>query len=298
MSKKQEIWSIERFAKFNHDLVRSDRQGLTGVSGETGSGKSTFMAKVFHVYGGLNGVGWDFNNMTWSRDELMKWIDGEKDSTVNTQTGLKQGQLPEYSGIMADELLPMFYVGNRFDEQQQKAGATFNMCRDRHLLVMGAIPTFWDLDSILRKRLTFYVYIPKRGVAWVFEKENNPFAKDPWNTQLNEKILRKNSGQPWKSPNYLCTIHFDDWEGDLREEYYSIRNKKRLTALKSMEKTKEVREKIHRKSLIAFGRLTNNLTAQGWTQEKISELSGISRPTLAKWGNMAIEFYSKFEDST
>lgn len=296
--KKEEIWTVQKFAKFSHELVRSDRQGLSGVSGETGSGKSTFMAKILREYGNHNGVGWTFENMTWSRDEMMTWIDGEKGSNPDENTGLKPKQLPEYSGIMADELLPMFYSGNRFDEEQQKAGATFNMCRDRHLMVMGAIPTFWDLDSILRKRLTFYIYIPRRGVAWVFEKENNPFAKDPWNTQLNEKILRKNRNQPWRSPNYLCTINFNDWEGSLREEYYAIRNKKRLTALKSMEKTKEKKEKTHKKSVMAFGNLVNNLQADGYSYLKISQYAKVSDTTVAKWSNMALEFYGKYDDST
>lgn len=297
MAKKEEKWSVKQFALFLHNMVRTDRQGLFGVSGETGTGKSTCLAKIFHEYGKLNGVGWSFTNMTWSRDELMEWIDGVKDSTPNPATGLKEKQLPEYSGIMADELLPMFYSGNRFDDEQKKAGATFNMCRDRHLLVGGAIPTFWDLDNILRKRLMFYIFIPQRGVAWVFEKENNPFAKDPWNTQYNEKCFRLYAGKPWYSPNYLCTIHFDDWEGNLREEYYSIRNKKRIQSLSSMEKKAVEKKVTHKKSILAFGNLVNNLKADGMSYVKIAEYAKVSDTTVSSWSNIALEAFGKYENS-
>ena len=294
--KKEEIWSVKKLAGFFHAIVKSDRQGIIGVGGETGAGKSTFLAKFFSEYGLLNSVGWSFDNMTWSRDEMMGWIDGKKDSIINSETGLKENQLPEYSGIMADELLPMFFSDNRFEEDQQKAIATLNMCRDRHLVIGGAVPTFWDLTSKFRGRVSFYAFIPRRGVAWLFEKENNPFAKDPWNTLLNEKLLRNNPNKPWASPNYVCTIRFDDWDGDLKKEYYRIRNVKRLKSLEAMEQKKVKKEKIHKKSIIAFGNLVNNLVSQGFTQKTIAELSNVSTDSVSRWSNIALEYYGKYEN--
>lgn len=297
MAKYEESWSMQRMAQFFHEIVRSDRQGIIGVGGDTGSGKSTFLAKFFTEYGKINGLGWSFENMTWSRDEMMKWIDGVKDSSPDALTGLKDGQLPEYSGILADELLPMFYSENRFEEEQQKAIATLNMCRDRHLIIGGAVPTFWDLTGKFRGRVTFYGFIPRRGVLWFFQKESNPFAKDPWNTVLNEKIMRNNPNKPWVSPNYVCTVRWDDWEGSLREQYYAIRNEKRLNSLSAMEKTKEVKEKLHRKSVIAFGCLTNQLVAlHGFTEFKISQYAKISHQSVASWANIALDVYNKFEN--
>ncbi len=75
------------------------------------------------------------------------------------------------------------------------------MCRDRHLLIGGNIPNFWDLDTAFNSRIRFYVYIPNRGVAWVFEQENNPFSNDVWNRSKNEKGFRKYKN-PYLLPNF------------------------------------------------------------------------------------------------
>lgn len=290
MVKKQELWTINKFAMFMNGIVKSDRQGLLGVSGETGSGKSTFLAKFFHEYGKLNGVGWSFDNMTWSRDEMMTWIDGEEDSKPNPETGLKPKQLPEYSGIMADELLPMFYSDNRFESDQQKAIATLNMCRDRHLVIGGAVPTFWDLTGKFRGRVSFFLYIPRRGEVWVFEKEDNAFSKDPWNAQLNEKLLRAYRNQPWKSPNYLCTIKFDDWEGNLKEQYYKIRNEKRLKSLQAIKKTDKEATHFTNKTLKVAGILSHYLNQKhSMTYKEIAEMTGVADRSISRWVKAYLE---------
>lgn len=291
---KEEYWEVKKFAKLIKDYIYSDRQGLIGVAGETGSGKSTFLYKVLKEYSGLIGKEWTNDNITWSRDELMKWIDG--DTSKDPVNGLRPGQLPEYSVILADELLPMFSVNNRFDVDQQKATATFNMCRDRHLLVGGAVPTFFNLDSFLRARFLFYAYIPRKGIAWIFTKSNNPFDRDQWNTSRNERIFRDNPDKPWYSPNYLCTVKFDDFTPEEKTSYYKVRNEKRLKALADLEKKDEQKGKIHKKSVVGFGRLVGHLTREhGYTQKKIAEISGVSETSVSSWHNVAIETYFKYE---
>jgi len=181
--------------------------------------------------------------MTWSRKELMTWIDGEKNTDKNKETELRPGQLPEYSCIVPDELFHMFYKRNWFDDEQMNAVSTFNMCRDRHLLVMGNVPDFWDLDGGFQKRVRFYIYIPERGVAWVFEQENNPFTKDPWNVTENKKSFRKTK-TPARVANFICQIFYDDWTPEEKEKYYKIRNNKRVIALQESGSTKKERYKV------------------------------------------------------
>jgi len=208
-----------------------------GVGGFTGEGKTTFSTKVQKAYAKVSGMKWDFSKMTWSRKEMLTWIDGENGSKTDPKTGLKLGQLPEYSAILPDELFLMFYSRNWFEQDQIDALATFNMCRDRHLFLAGNTPDFWDLDSGFRKRIRFYAYIPTRGVAWVFQQENNPFSADPWNVNENKKIFRK-TRNPYKCPNFICEIHYDDWDEEEKREYLKIRNTKRVNAVSDNKNNK------------------------------------------------------------
>ena len=167
--------TIEGFAKLIHEVVQSDRDVNCGVAGFTGEGKSTFSTLLQKEYAKVSGTHWDFDRMTWSRKELIEWIDGKKKSKKDPKTGLREGQLPEYSAILPDELFGMFYRRKWFEEDQIDAIATFNMCRDRHLFLCGNVPNFWELDGGFINRIRFYVYVPQRGIAWVFTQENNPF---------------------------------------------------------------------------------------------------------------------------
>jgi len=233
------IATIEQFAKQIYELLKSDRDVNIGVGGFTGEGKSTFSSKLLKSYSKATGVYWGFDRMTWSRKELIKWIDGDPKSKPN-EKGLKKGQLPEYSAILPDELFKMFYRRTWFNEDQIDAIATFNMCRDRHLLLCGNIPNFWELDTGFTNRIRFYAYVPTRGVAWIFEQENNPFSEDNWNKTENKKRFRKHRN-PYRITNFICEIHFNDWDKDEKIEYYNIRNQKRLSAI-----TENKSEKIER----------------------------------------------------
>jgi len=225
--------TLKDFANIIHTLLRSDRDVNVGVGGFTGEGKSAFSTLLQKEYSKISGTHWDFSRMTWSRKELMQWIDGKK----NKNSGKREGQLPEYSAILPDELFAMFYRRNWFNEEQIDAISTFNMCRDRHIFLCGNIPNFWELDTGFTSRIRFYVYIPKRGIAWVFQQENNPFCNDNWNARENKKIFRKKKN-PYSIPNFIGEIYYPDWTPEEKEEYYTIRNKKRLTAIDSNKSAK------------------------------------------------------------
>jgi len=213
---------IEDFAKLIFQLQQSDLDVNMGVGGFTGVGKTTFSIQLQIAHSKVSGIEWSFDRMTWSRKELLKWIDGEKDT--------KAGQLPEYSAILPDELFAMFYRRNWYEDEQIDAIATFNMCRDRHLFLCGNVPNFWELDTGFTNRIRFYVFIPTRGVAWVFEQENNPFCNDNWNVLENRKNFRKRKN-PYSIPNFVCEIHYDDLDPELKQDYLAIRNTKRVEAI-------------------------------------------------------------------
>jgi hypothetical protein len=211
--------TVEEFAKTIYKLAKSDRDVTLGVAGFTGEGKSVFMIKLQKAYAKIAGVKWSFNNnLTWSRDEMLKWIDGDKNG---------KGRKPEYSAILPDELISMFFRRNWYEDDQKAAIELLNKCRDRHLFIAGGIPNFWQLDTSFSTRIRFYAYIPRgRGRAWIFEQEDNPFSADPWNVNDNKKLFRKKK-DPSKCPNFVCEILFDDLTPQEKKEYYAIRNTKR-----------------------------------------------------------------------
>lgn len=223
------VETLESFALMCHKILRSDRDVNIAIGGFTGEGKSTCLTKIFQAYSKVSGVKWDFNFMTWSRKELLAWIDGKKGGKV-LPSGLVEKQLPEYSAINIDELWLLFYKRNWYDEGQIDSLATLNMCRDRHLLIGGNVPNFWDLDSAFSSRIRFYIYVVRRGVAWVFEQENNPFSVDAWNKNYNRMLFRKIKN-PYLIPNFVCELNFPDWLPSEKLKYYEIRNKKRVLAI-------------------------------------------------------------------
>ena len=275
------VYTIQEFAEICHNVLRSDRDVNIGVGGFTGEGKSCFASKLAKEYSLVSKCEWNFGLMTWNRTEMMEWIDGKK-GTEKDENGLRENQLPEYSVILPDELFKMFYRRNWFDEGQQDAIAVLNMCRDRHLLNIGNIPNFWELDGGFQGRVRFYIYIPRRGIAWVFQQETNPFSNDPWNVNDNKKRFRK-SNSPFKIPNFLCQINYDDWDADEKIAYYKIRNEKRLFAVDDKKAEKQERYKDIKDQRDKLIRL---LMKEGTlTQNEVAEITGLTRSTVSKIQN-------------
>lgn len=262
--------TLKEFAKLLIDMAQSDRDNIVAVAGFTGEGKSCFSSKLCMVYGDVSNMGWSFNNCTWNRKEFIKWVNGEQ-----LKDGTLEGQKKEYSAILLDELFSMFYSRNWHKDSQKEAVALLNMCRDRHLLITGNVPNFWNLDRGFITRVRYYVYIPLRGVAWVFQQETNPFSNDPWNVNDNRKRFRLGKGRPYRLPNFLFEINYTDWKPEQKEEYYNIRNKKRIQAqedVKSDTVEKYTKIKKDRDNLIKAMNLKYNIT-----QKDITDLISLKK---------------------
>ena len=234
------VETIEAVAALIKDTLLSDRDAVIAVGGMTGEGKSVCMIKLVKEFLKLLNKKFSFECMTWEREELLEWVDGARDG----ETIKYSGQKPEYEASIADELISMFYKRNWYEEDQKGAVELFNKCRDRHQFVIGGVPSFWDLDGGMLSRFRFYIYIPYRGVAWVFQQENNPFASDQWNVTENRKIFRKHKN-PYRCLNFVFEFHYGDLDIQEKKEYYEIRNRKRKnTENQSKKKTVEKYGKI------------------------------------------------------
>ncbi len=211
--------SVEQFAEVIGEIPKMDWYVLIAVSGGTGVGKSCLSTRLCkHLAQSLKTT-WAYDkNMTYSRSDLLTMIDGDSEG---------KGQLPEFSVILADELISIFYKRNWMGSEQKAAIELLNKCRDRHLIIIGCIPSFWDLDVGVRTHVKFWIDCHKRGNSWVFQPSTNPFHSDKWLRILNAKIF-SHYGQPDKSPNYLFNLVWDDWNESEKETYYKYRNTMRV----------------------------------------------------------------------
>lgn len=270
--KREKPNNLSHFSEIVWRLSRSDRDVNIAVGGYTGEGKTTFGFQFLREWSRASGINWPMSHTTWSRKELMLWIDGDK-SKPPGRSGLRPGQLPEYSAILVDELFLLFYRRNWFDEGQIDSIATLNMCRDRHLLIIGNIPNFWDLDSAYTSRMRFYVYVPTRGIAWIFQQDNNPFSTDPWNKTLNRTIFQRKHN-PYQCPNFVGEVRFPDMTPEEKRAYLEMRNSKRVEAI-DLNKDKKERYskiKVQRDALIRMIFETHDLYRKA-SKEKVSKLS-------------------------
>lgn len=220
-------------------LIVSERDLNFVISGMTGEGKSTLLIQIMKYYCKLRGIKFSFNMLTWSREELMSWIDGKKDKN-NKRVGCK----PFFTPIGIDELFHLFYRRQWFKGDQISGIQCLNMCRDKKLLIGGCVPNFWDLDSAFASRIRFYIYIPKRSVAWVFEQENSPYAKDKWNYNYNMKMFSK-YGNPYFLKGFVMEILYNDLSDKEKIAYNNIRNTKRVLALEE-EQTNQAKEERYK----------------------------------------------------
>jgi hypothetical protein len=152
------------------------------------------------------------------------------------------------------------------------------MCRDRHLLICGNVPSIWNLEAGFTIRVRYLVHVPARGVAWVFQQENNPFNTDPWNKSYNTKKFRLGKNLPYKLPNFLFEINYNDWQPEDREQYYLIRNKKRIQAEEDIKKDtpeKYTKIKAERDNLIKAMNLVYNIP-----QKEIAKNTGIKKSQI------------------
>lgn len=253
------------FAELIAKILKTDRWVFIGCDGDMGEGKSCLTTQLAKAVAKQTGTEFSYkDNMTFQRQELKDWIDGDKDG---------KGQKPEYSSLLADEIISMFFKRNWFDENQIDGIELLNKCRDRHHIVLGNIPNFWDLDSAIYSIITFWVHIHERGRAWVFQKDRNPFAVDKWHRKINEKGYNAQKGSPYKCKGFLFEVCFNDWTAKDKAAYYAVRNVKRV-------KTEGQRKKAEKWGDIKAQR--DNIINHYWNEHKKLEKRGLVKPLQHK----------------
>lgn len=257
--------SIKEFAGVIAKIMKTDRWVFLVADGDMGEGKSCFLTKISRDVSNQTKTPFSYqDNITYKRKELKEWIDGKN-------------QKKEYSTVIADELISLFFKRNWFDADQIDGIELLNKCRDRHLFVCGAIPNFWDLDSAIYPITTFWVHIYERGRAWVFRKDRNPFTPDKWNKKKNEKVFSKKR-MPHFCVNFVCEVIFHDWSTSDRKEYYDVRNTKRKNTEGQREKREQYKDiKQQRNAAIIYIKDHEKITTK-----ELADVVGLDHTYISK----------------
>lgn len=269
--------SLEEYTRTVSDILNNDYYVFNVITGDMGKGKSCLATKKAVAVALREGLPFSYkDNLTYSRNELKKWVDGDEGGN---------GQKPEKTSIIADEIINMFFRRSWYEEDQIEGIKLLNMCRDRHLFIVGCVPNFWSLDSQIFGLVTFWTHVAARGKAWVFKKDDNPFEADAWHRKENLKIFAKYKN-PYKCKNFVCELTWDDWTENERAEYYAVRNEKRkVTEVKKKDKLgkREVYYLEQRYKLICF------LEKKGINQIEIAGYLGVKPSAVS-------QYKARFED--
>ena len=213
------VWSLEHFARrlMRYQDERDD--AVVVISGKTGTGKSTLAHHLCTTIAKEKGEEFDFESgMFYSKKRLLAAFE----------------EFPERSVLFADEAVNIFFNRDFMNKWQKELVKKINMYRDKFFISFLLIPFFWQLDVALREgqRLKYWVFNDRRGVAYVFEADSQPFTRDPWNARLNSWLLRgwgrrggrtRNDFVAARSPNFVAKLVYPPLSAEEEERYVRLK---------------------------------------------------------------------------
>jgi len=202
------------------------------ISGYAGVGKSTLMMRLSEE---LKGPGYlckkNFEKYhVYSRKEFEKKLD----------------ELPDRDILCADEAINMMFKREFQNRQQNQIIKKLNTYRNKCMVLFFLLPTFWHLDSGVRNstRIKWWIHCYKKGEAWIFQHEENPFNPDLWNQKENFWLFRNQGGRNvFKSKNYVLTLTWKKVNVETFEAYEQVKGIKRKLAYLEKDKKKVLTKK-------------------------------------------------------
>lgn len=214
--------TISKFIDLIVDIQDSDRDAVIVVSGKTGIGKSVLMWLIMRALAERRKFLFNpVRTLVYSREDFKEQLE----------------QVPDGSGLAADEAVGIFYNRDYHDDEQIALLKDLDRMRDRHLVMLLLIPHSFHIDKHIRDaRARYWIHIDMRygqgkdGYAHctILQPEENPFNPDPWNVNENKKLWRK--GKIHLSINYVGEMIFKDIPVEEYALYKKIKHLKREIA--------------------------------------------------------------------
>lgn len=262
--------SYENYHRFLQALAaavqdEADADAQVAFTGLRGTGKSTFTLGATMRLEKYLGGEWSLEqNVLWTYREIMRGLTDESPSHA----------------IAIDEAVLVALNRNFGRSWQKKLVQLLNTAREYHKISFWNIPMFRRLDPGVREQFQYWVWIPRRGEALVFQRSVNPAAKDPWNLDYMEWYIRQRAKNDWnvdevveaamEVPNFSMYFKFPKVDEKIRRAYKEIakKMKKRLDADEEEDESVQVVDGARADAVLAT---------------KLAMLAGASERSAYRW---------------
>lgn len=224
---------------FIRKRVRKDWDLVISVTGEEGSGKSSFAC----LFGSL--IDRKFNLV-----DNMAFLPDEKE-IVKGYTMLRK-----YQCYVIDEAIRAFYKMSFMTTMTQTLVRMWATERYQNKITMLVIPRFTDLvENFRNHRVKVWIHIIGRGRGIVYIRDDDPHNSDPWNIKSAQAYKssiakRKNASLltmeeriniERKMKNYLFDFSFPDLDNEFKRVYQKMKiaSRKELEKQSATEEEKE-----------------------------------------------------------
>jgi len=256
--------TIQDLNRLIESINKSDRDTVIVITGNTGEGKSTLGLSLCYE--------------AHKDYDMSKYLAYSHEDCIRL---LKEGKPGDY--IMPDEATNLLFSREFSHGQQIELIKIFDMIRDKNMSIIMCMPRFWALDSHLRdSRVRYWLYIEKRGLAHLFERNKNPFSVDPWARRINEKLLAKwaGGGGIKRAAGYIGSVTFPALPKDVEIRYREVKLRKRRDAERRKQKNTLTELKQRRLLAEASYKLVYE---HGYQVLEAAQILGVQPRTVNNW---------------
>lgn len=223
------------FAKFLRTRQLSAFDNIIGVSGYKGVGKSTFGLQVVRKYQAMY-----FDTRYLRVKEVVAFS--------NEDVQDKLANMRKYGIFIPDEAARFAMGEDWMKADNKELKKILAQCREpKRLCALMNIPRLKWLDKkYLGGLIDSWVWIPMRGIAFVFLPDINPAEDDPWHLKEMRKSMKyinmftdpdKIRRQIERHPCYLDTITFPKLPEKIYQRYLDLRTERTLGQLQRSYKS-------------------------------------------------------------
>lgn len=276
------------FSKAIRSRLRHEWDVVISITGEEGSGKSTF--------------GMVFGYLVDKFFDLIKNV-----SYLPNANEIKEEftRLKRYQYYMIDEAIRSLYKLNFMSNLQQSLIQMWATERNQNKCTVLILPRFKDLTENFRNhRVKFWIHLEARGKGVCYIRDDDPHSLDPWGfdeaIKLKQKMLGKKNVATIsvdqrikiarKLRNYLFDFEFPPLSPQDEITYKQLKHESRLRFWDDEKRRKETKKgKLFQKYKDDRNKLIYQLIDRNpekhqktKTMELIQETLGISMPEIKK----------------
>jgi len=255
-SKSKVIWTIKELMTCLRERQLNEFDVNIGVSGKRGNGKSTLLFKFFNSFKNDGFI--QEKHQVYSQDAVIQILGTQR-----------------FGFCWDDEAINSGYKRDFQASGQKRLIKVVTNFRDSYNMYASALPFFYSLDKDLRELIFCHIHIIERGLAVILlPLEDQIHESDPWDTNKNIKIERKENERCAKNPDITFRYHkYTTFAGYLYFGDMTAKQKRKYMEIKRVKRAKNFDIKTGDKKEVDFKSKVYNLLMDGkLTKEGLKQL--------------------------